>query len=120
GNDRTHYLRIPDANRVELRGGDGSANPYLAMAVQLAAGLDGIRRDLDPGPPATVTPATQTLPPTLLHAVEALVADDVVRSALDVCGDGVAEYYADLKRDEFTAWHNTVTQWEIDEYLTAL
>ncbi|MDJ0423878.1 type III glutamate--ammonia ligase [Dietzia kunjamensis] len=120
GNDRTHYLRVPDANRVELRGGDGSANPYLAMAVQLAAGLDGIRRDLDPGPPAAVTDATHTLPPTLLHAVEAMAADDVVRAALDICGDGVADYYAGLKRDEFTAWHNTVTQWEIDEYLTAL
>ncbi|WP_241726985.1 type III glutamate--ammonia ligase, partial [Dietzia sp. SLG310A2-38A2] len=54
GNDRTHYLRVPDGNRVELRGGDGSANPYLAVAVQLAAGLDGVRRDLDPGVPATV------------------------------------------------------------------
>ena len=49
-----------------------------------------------------------------------MVADDVVRAALDTCGDGVADYYAGLKRDEFTAWHNTVTQWEIDEYLTAL
>ncbi|MDZ4234263.1 MAG: type III glutamate--ammonia ligase, partial [Dietzia sp.] len=63
GNDRTHYLRVPDGNRVELRGGDGSANPYLAVAVQLAAGLDGVRRDLDPGVPATVSEATHTLPP---------------------------------------------------------
>jgi len=120
GNDRTHYLRVPDGNRVELRGGDGSANPYLAVAVQLAAGLDGVRRQLDPGAPAAVTDATHTLPPTLLHAVEELCRDDVVRAALDIGGGGVAEYYADLKREEFTAWHNTVTQWEIDEYLTAL
>ena len=120
GNDRTHYLRVPDGNRVELRGGDGSANPYLAVAVQLGAGLDGIRRDLDPGPPAAVTEATHTLPPTLLHAVEAMAGDAVVRGALDICGAGVAEYYGDLKREEFIAWHNTVTQWEIDEYLTAL
>ncbi|MDX2357624.1 type III glutamate--ammonia ligase [Dietzia sp. PP-33] len=120
GNDRTHYLRVPDGNRVELRGGDGSANPYLAVAVQLAAGLDGVRRDLDPGPPATVTDATHSLPPTLLHAVEEMRRDEVVRAALDIGGDGVAEYYADLKREEFISWHNTVTQWEIDEYLTAL
>lgn len=120
GNDRTHYLRVPDANRVELRGGDGSANPYLAVAVQLAAGLDGVRKDLDPGPPATVTETTHTLPPTLLHAVEEMSRDEVVRAALDIVGDGVAEYYADLKREEFTSWHNTVTQWEINEYLTAL
>ena len=51
GNDRTHYLRVPDRNRVELRGGDGSANPYLAAAAALAAGLDGIERELDPGDP---------------------------------------------------------------------
>lgn len=120
GNDRTHYLRVPDGNRVELRGGDGSANPYLAIAVQLAAGLDGVRRELDPGPPATLADAARTLPPTLLHAVEELNRDRVIRAALDIGGDGVAEYYADLKREEFTAWHNTVTQWEIDEYLTAL
>jgi len=43
GNDRTHYLRVPDKNRVELRGGDGSANPYLAAAGAIAAGLDGVR-----------------------------------------------------------------------------
>ncbi|WP_291081269.1 type III glutamate--ammonia ligase [Dietzia sp. UBA5065] len=120
GNDRTHYLRVPDGNRVELRGGDGSANPYLAVAVQLAAGLDGVRRGLDPGMPATVTGATHTLPPTLLHAVEEMGRDEVVRAALDIGGGGVAEYYADLKREEFISWHNTVTQWEIDEYLTAL
>ncbi|GAA1720685.1 type III glutamate--ammonia ligase [Dietzia cercidiphylli] len=120
GNDRTHYLRVPDGNRVELRGGDGSANPYLAVAVQLAAGLDGVRRELDPGVPATVGEATHTLPPTLLHAVEEMGRDDVVRAALDIGGDGVAAYYADLKREEFISWHNTVTQWEIDEYLTAL
>src|SRR6266851_441938 len=52
GNDRTHFVRVPDGNRIEMRGGDGSANPYLAMSVALAAGLDGIERGLalcDPG-----------------------------------------------------------------------
>lgn len=120
GNDRTHYLRVPDGNRVEMRGGDGSANPYLAVAVQLAAGLDGIRNRLDPGAPATVTDHTHTLPPTLLHAVEELARDEVIRGALDICGEGVADYYASLKREEFIAWHNTVTPWEVDHYLTAL
>ena len=48
GNDRTHFVRIPDGNRIEMRGGDGSANPYLAIAASLAAGLDGIDRGLDP------------------------------------------------------------------------
>ncbi|NKX49773.1 type III glutamate--ammonia ligase, partial [Arthrobacter deserti] len=42
GNDRTHMIRVPDANRIELRSGDGSANPYLAIAAAIGAGLDGI------------------------------------------------------------------------------
>ncbi len=58
GNDRTHYLRVPDASRVELRGGDGSANPYLASAVTVAAGLDGIRRGTDPANPAVASAPT--------------------------------------------------------------
>ncbi|KSZ59773.1 glutamate--ammonia ligase [Rhodococcus pyridinivorans KG-16] len=117
GNDRTHYLRVPDANRVELRGGDGSANPYLATAATVAAGLDGIERDLDPGEPGTG--GTATLPMTLLHAMDALEADPVVSGALDAAGAGVADYFASLKREEFFHWHNTVTPWEIDSYLTA-
>ena len=121
GNDRTHFLRVPDGNRVELRGGDGSANPYLATAAVLAAGLDGIVRDLDPGEPGDRTSgaARPELPPTLLHAVEALAADPLVCGALDAAGDGVSGYFASLKRDEFFAWHGAVTPWEIDHYLTA-
>ena len=48
GNDRTHYIRVPDDQRVELRGGDGSANPYLAIAAALGAGIDGIKRSARP------------------------------------------------------------------------
>lgn len=117
GNDRTHYLRVPDGNRVELRGADGSANPYLASAAVLTAGLDGISRGLTAGPLGTGTGAA--LPLTLLHAVEALEADSVVSGALDGVGAGVATYFAKLKRDEFFDWHNTVSAWEIDRYLTA-
>ncbi|MGU3583146.1 type III glutamate--ammonia ligase [Rhodococcus sp. C26F] len=118
GNDRTHYLRVPDSNRVELRGGDGSANPYLATAATVAAGLDGIERNLDPGAPGTGG-STETLPMTLLHAMDALRADPVVSGALDAAGASVADYFASLKREEFFHWHNTVTPWEIDSYLTA-
>ncbi|WP_116109599.1 type III glutamate--ammonia ligase [Amycolatopsis ruanii] len=114
GNDRTHYVRIPDGNRVELRGGDGSANPYLALAAALAAGLDGIERALDPD-----TAGHPELPPTLLHAVDALGADQVVTAALDAAVPGVAEYFAGLKREEFFDWHGTVGSWEHDRYLTA-
>ena len=84
GNNRTQMLRVPDGGRVENRACDGSANPYLAMAVQLAAGLDGIDRGLDPGEPNrdnlhTLPPdevagrGIRALPPTLLHAADELV-----------------------------------------------
>jgi glutamine synthetase len=120
GNDRTHFLRVPDGNRVELRGADGSANPYLAAAVVLAAGLDGIERGLDPGPPGpSPDGAAVLLPPTLLHAVEALEADPVVAGALDSAGPGVSGYFAGLKRDEFFEWHGQVTPWEVERYVTA-
>ncbi|MHA6781623.1 type III glutamate--ammonia ligase [Pseudonocardia saturnea] len=121
GNDRTHFVRIPDQHRIELRGGDGSANPYLALAAALAAGLDGIARDLDPGAPGTGADAVvrPELPPTLLHAIDAMSADPVVTAALDCVGHGVAEYFAALKREEFLDWHGTVGSWEHDRYLTA-
>ena len=123
GNDRTHFIRVPDAHRLELRGGDGAANPYLALAVALAAGLDGVDRELDPGAPTAPGHAGdghgRELPPTLLHAVDALRADPVVVGALDAVGPGVAEYFADLKRGEFLDWHATVGSWELDRYLTA-
>lgn len=122
GNDRTHFLRVPDSNRVEMRGGDGSANPYLATAVALASGLDGLERRLDPGSPGgnhEDNTSRVPLPPTLLHAVDALDSDPVVAAALDIAGPGVRAYYSGLKREEFFEWHNTVTPWEIDRYVTA-
>ncbi|MBA3741534.1 type III glutamate--ammonia ligase [Sporichthya sp.] len=125
GNDRTHYIRIPDKQRLELRGGDGSANPYLAIAGALAAGLDGVKRSADPG--ALGSGPGGSLPLTLLHAVEALEADPVVTAMLDaVLGEwpdaglpSVATYFAQLKREEFFAWHAHVSSWEHDRYLTA-
>ncbi|KUI35246.1 glutamate--ammonia ligase [Mycobacterium sp. IS-1496] len=119
GNDRTHYIRVPDAQRIELRGGDGSANPYLAVAAALGAGLDGIKRSTDPGAVGAVMQGRSTLPPTLLHAVEELEGDPVVSGVLDAAGDGVARYFADLKRREFFDYHGTVSPWEVDQYLTA-
>jgi glutamine synthetase len=112
-------VRIPDHHRIELRGGDGSANPYLALAAALGAGLDGIARQADPGAPGADGILRPELPPTLLHAVEALGADPVVTAGLDAAGPGVAEYFAALKREEFFDWHGTVGSWEHDRYLTA-
>ena len=119
GNDRTHYVRVPDDQRVELRGGDGSANPYLAIAGALGAGLDGIARNLDPGEPGSTEVKGDPLPLTLLHAIDALEADPVVSGVLDAAGSGVAAYFAALKREEFFSWHSAVSPWEVDRYLQA-
>jgi glutamine synthetase len=124
GNDRTHYIRVPDGNRIELRGSDGSANPYLALAAVLGAGLNGIELGLDPGDPSapgTAPADAMELPPTLLHACEALRADAVLVDVLDAAapGAGVAGYIADLGRETFLDWHSTVSAWEVDHYLTA-
>jgi glutamine synthetase len=130
GNNRTQMLRVPEGGRVENRACDGAANPYLAMAAQLAAGLDGIDRGLDPGEPNRdnlhVLPAEEvaargirSLPPTLLHAMDELVADDVLREALGKTPDGdYIDYYAKVKREEFHAWHSVVSDWEVERYLT--
>ena len=100
-----------------MRGGDGSANPYLAIAAALGAGIDGIKRSTDPG--AVGAAGRSTLPPTLLHAVDELENDAVVAGVLDAAGEGVAPYFANLKREEFFAYHSSVSPWEIDHYLTA-
>jgi glutamine synthetase len=118
GNDRTHYIRVPDSSRVELRGGDGSANPYLAIAAALGAGIDGIKRSTDPGAVGGGSTG-RPLPPTLLHAVDEFEADPVITGVLDAAGDGVASYFAKVKRDEFFSYHSAVAPWEIDNYLTA-
>lgn len=118
GNDRTHYIRVPDDQRVELRGGDGSANPYLAIAAALGAGIDGIKRSLDPGALGR-TADRRPLPPTLLHAVDELEGDPLITGVLDAAGDGVSGYFANLKREEFFTYHGTVSPWEVEQYLTA-
>jgi glutamine synthetase len=132
GNNRTHMLRIPEPGRVENRSVDGSANPYLAFTVLCAAGIDGMDRNLDPGEPNTSNLAVITapeaearglraLPPTLLHATEALVGDPVVRAALGKTRDGeYVDYFARIKRDEFMAYHSTISPWEIETYLTLM
>ena len=125
-NNRTHMLRIPSGSRrVESRAVDTSCNPYLAAAMFLAAGLEGIERGLDPGDPISLNMYEQsdeqlrelrvsTLPRTLLEAVEALDADPL---ADDVLGPELKAAFVDLKAREWWEYHNTISPWEHDRYL---
>ncbi|MDH6580620.1 type III glutamate--ammonia ligase [Kitasatospora sp. MAP5-34] len=127
GNNRTHLVRIPDTGRVEVRCVDAAANPYLAIAGVAAAGADGIARGADPGDPvggdleaAGAAAGLRPLPQTLLHAVDELVRDGALREALGkVAGGEYADYYAEVKREEFADFHRQVTAWEVERYLLA-
>ena len=128
-NNRTQMLRIPDAGRIEDRTVDGSCNPYLAATAMLAAGLDGIERGLDPGDPNSANlyeyseaeraeHGIDVLPANLLDAVRELEKNDVLRAALGKTRDGdYVDYYAKVKRGEWQAAHEQITQWELDRYL---
>jgi glutamine synthetase len=129
-NNRTQMLRIPAAGRIEDRTVDGSCNPYLAATAVLAAGLDGIENELDPGDPTTELNlhdmgederknlGVELLPANLLDATRELEQNDVLRAALGKTRDGdYVDYYVKVKQDEFAEWHNEVTPWEIKRYL---
>ena len=130
GNNRTQMVRVPEGGRFELRVPDGAANPYLSFAALLGAGLDGVSRGLDPGDPNTDNLYTlpldelaargiEALPPTLLHAADKLVSDDVLRTALGTGRDGdYVDYFARTKRHEFRTITDQVTSAELDTYLS--
>src|SRR5438094_684227 len=129
-NNRTQMLRIPGPGRVEDRTIDGSCNPYLAAAAVLAAGLDGIERELDPGDPKASNHSTTSAkahaqgmpelsPATPLDSAVALEGDEVLREALGKGrGEDYLDYFIRVKRDEWSRYHEQVTPWEITEYLT--
>ena len=125
GSNRTQMIRIPDGGRIENRSVDGAANPYLACAAMLAAGLDGVDNKTDPGTrnvdnlyevPEQELRARgiNFLPSSLREACDCLERDDVVREAL---GTDYADYYVECKRTEWSTYHNTVTPWERKTYL---
>jgi glutamine synthetase len=129
-NNRTQMLRIPGHGRVEDRTIDGSCNPYLAAAVVLAAGLDGIENRIDPGDPnpgnlyemsedELKRRGVDLLPANLLDATRELERNDVIRAALGRGKDeDYVDYFVRVKRAEWTRYHEQVTPWEISEYLT--
>ncbi len=118
--NRSTVLRLPpelgSATRIEHRVPDSACNPYLGMAASLAAGLDGIRNETDPGEPTTANAYEESyerLPRTLWSALERLEGDDVLTEAL---GPALVESFIRLKRDEFDRSMDHVSGWERDEY----
>jgi len=103
------------ATRLENRVGEPAANPYLYMASQVLAGLDGLKRTLDPGPSADTPYETQAekLPKSLGEAVAALRADACFRDGL---GAGFIDYYVRIKEAEVARFEAEVTDWEQREY----
>jgi glutamine synthetase len=103
------------ATRLENRLGEPAANPYLYMASQILAGLDGIDRNLDPGPSADAPYETKAvpLPRTLHEAVSALDEDRFFRTAM---GDQFVDYYVFIKNAEIARFQMEVTEWEQAEY----
>lgn len=129
--NRSALIRIPrvrseqpQSTRVELRCPDPSANPYLAFAAMLYAGLDGISRGLTPPPPAeedlyhvgeSRRQQLKTMPGSLGEAVETLKADPLMREAL---GEHIFERYVEAKTLEWDEYRISVSAWELDRYLS--
>ena len=127
--NRSPLIRIPASRgagtRVELRSPDPAANPYLLLALCLAAGLDGIKNKIEP--PKAVNSnifelsekemkkaKIEGLPSSLHQAIKEMEADPFIR---EVLGDHVFSKYVEAKRAEWDNYRLQVTQWEIDEYL---
>ncbi|GIW20634.1 MAG: glutamine synthetase [Chloroflexota bacterium] len=133
--NRSALIRVPkvspgksiEGTRIEVRCPDPSSNTYLAFAVMIAAGLDGIERGLELGEPVEESvfemdearlkeKGIRELPGTLAEAIDELEKDPVVCEAL---GDHVLSHFVEAKRAEWDEYRTQVTQWEIDRYLEA-
>jgi len=130
--NRSALLRVPkwfktkqEAARIELRCPDPSCNPYLAFAVMLKAGLDGIKNKLEPPEPveenvytlddeSLVKKNIDVLPTSLLEALDELKKDKLMQ---EVLGEHLFERYIDVKTKEWDEFKKQVTDWEIDTYL---
>lgn len=124
-NNRSNSLRVPMAGgRCECRNADSSMNPYLAEALCLAAGLEGVREQLDPGEPHAenlyelsdaqlAAAGVQPLPRTLGEAVDAFEADPFVERVL---GSALRAEFVKYKRAEWDEYHQHVSDWEIRRY----
>ncbi len=125
-NNRTNTVRIPGGGgRVELRSADSACNPYLGMAMMIAAGLEGIRDKVDPGEPhrenlyyksdaERLAAGITWLPRTLDEAVTAFAEDSLSRA---VFGNVMFDAWVEKKRAEWLSYLNHVSDWERDRYL---
>jgi glutamine synthetase len=128
--NRSPLVRVPAkrgmSTRCEVRMPDPSCNPYLALAVMMASGLDGVERQLDPGPPINKNIFTMShrekrrlkigqLPANLAEALDELEKDQTVREAL---GDHILEHYLRAKRQEWADYISHVHPWEQERYLS--
>lgn len=128
--NRSPLVRIPASRglstRVEVRSVDPSANPYLAMAVILEAGLNGIRNKLTPPAPVNrniyamsraerLEAGIEDLPSTLAQALDLLKQDEVMTAAL---GEHILEHFLEAKEIEWDMFRSTVHPWEREQYLT--
>ncbi|MCL6592963.1 MAG: type I glutamate--ammonia ligase [Alicyclobacillus sp.] len=129
--NRSPLVRVPAARgmstRIEVRSPDPAGNPYLSIAVMLAAGLDGIRRSLPLPPPVNRNIYRMTdeekeqagiysLPENLGEAIEELSQDDVLREAL---GEHVFTHYLEAKRIEWNLYRMQVSEWEREQYFSS-
>ncbi|MEH7073400.1 type I glutamate--ammonia ligase [Neobacillus drentensis] len=128
--NRSPLIRIPASRglstRVEVRSVDPAANPYLAMAVLLKAGLDGIKNQLTPPAPVDrniyvmskeerIEEGIIDLPATLAQALDQLKADEVIVSGL---GEHIMEHFVEAKEIEWDMFRTVVHQWERDQYMS--
>jgi glutamine synthetase len=118
------YVKKPSAIRVEYRGVDPSCNPYLAITAQLAAGLDGIKKKIEPGDPLRadvyeLSPKEKRelgvgeLPTTLRDALDHLASDEVIQKVL---GSHIFDAFMELKIDEWNQYCLYITPWEFMKY----
>jgi glutamine synthetase len=124
-NNRTNSVRVPmGGGRCESRNADGAVNPYLAATLALAAGLEGIREQIDPGLPQEdnlyelseaerAARGIEFLPQNLLDAVEAFASDPLVDAIL---GKELRQEFIDYKTAEWNEYHLSVSAWETERY----
>ena len=128
--NRSPLVRVPATRgadtRIEMRLPDPSCNPYLAVAVMLRAGLDGIEHQIDPGPPVNKNIYTMSrrerrhlriddLPGSLSEALDDMEKSDLVR---DTLGEHIFDHFVAAKRSEWDSYLRHVSPWEVERYLS--